>query len=302
MSAVAPSRPRGFDAFRERIARMNAGDGIGTPPVFALRASDVVIAPFAKCGTTWLQQVVHGLRTRGDMDFDDVSRVVPWIETARDLGFDLEAPQRAQPRAFKSHLSWDLVPKGGRYVVSVRDPRDALVSMYRFMEGWFFEPGSISLEEFARRQFMALGHGRDYWSHLRSWWEHRGDANVLLLCYEHMLDDLEATVRRVAAFAGIAADDELVALVVRQSSREFMLAHADKFDDRMMREHSERAAQLPAGSDSAKVRPGTPGGHARAVPAEIAAELDAVWRREIGALGFRDYASLVAELEREARG
>ena len=301
MGAVAPSRPRGFDAFRERIALLGAGDGIGVPPAFALRASDVVIAPFAKCGTTWLQQVVHGLRTRGDMDFDDISRVVPWIETARELAFDLETPQRGHPRAFKSHLSFDLVPKGGRYVVSLRDPKDALVSMFHFMQGWFFEPGSVSLEEFARRHFMTLGHGRDYWTHLRSWWERRRDPHVLLLCYEHMLRDLEATVRRVADFAGIAADDALVALVVRQSSREFMLAHADKFDDRMMREHSERAANLPAGSDSAKVRPGAPGGNARLVSPEIAAELDAVWRSEIAApLGLRDYAALAAELEREA--
>ena len=48
----------------------------------------------------------------------------------------------AEPRAFKSHLPWMAVPKGARYIVSLRDPRDALVSMYRFMEGWFFEPGT----------------------------------------------------------------------------------------------------------------------------------------------------------------
>src|SRR5579872_4992478 len=92
------------------------------------RPTDVVISPFGKCGTTWLQQTFHTLRTRGDMDFDDISRVVPWIETAGPLGLDIEAPQRAEPRGFKSHMSYGPIPKGARYVVCVRDPKDAFVS------------------------------------------------------------------------------------------------------------------------------------------------------------------------------
>ena len=98
-------------------------EGYAAGLTFTPRPTDVVIAPFAKCGTTWLQQMVHSLRTGGDVDFDDISRVVPWIETAYDLGLDLDAPQRAEPRAYKSHLAWDVVPKGARYVVAVRDPR-----------------------------------------------------------------------------------------------------------------------------------------------------------------------------------
>src|SRR5204863_4185815 len=129
---------------------------------FVARPSDVIIASYAKCGTTWLQQLVHSLRTGGDLDFDDISRVVPWIETAADLGLDLDGAQRGEPRAFKSHLSYDQVPADARYIVSVRDPRDALVSAYRFFEGWFFEPGSIDIETIARVRFVE---GRTYYTH-----------------------------------------------------------------------------------------------------------------------------------------
>ena len=41
--------------------------------------------------TTWIQQIVHMLRSGGDMDFDDISRVSPWIEVAFALGGDLDA-------------------------------------------------------------------------------------------------------------------------------------------------------------------------------------------------------------------
>ena len=82
------------------------------------RPTDIIISPAGKCGTTFLQQTFNTLRTRGDMDFDDISRVVPWIETAKSLGIEINAEQVAEPRGFKSHLSWDHVPKGAKYIVS----------------------------------------------------------------------------------------------------------------------------------------------------------------------------------------
>jgi hypothetical protein len=167
------TRARSLEEMEARLQGMITPDGLARGLGFRPRPTDVIISPFGKCGTTWLQQIVHSMRTRGDLDFDDISRVVPWLETSTDLGLDLDAPQRAEPRAFKSHLPWTAVPKGGRYIVSLRDPRDALVSMYRFLEGWFFEPGAIGIEEFARRRFMNRDEGRDYWTHLVSWWEVR---------------------------------------------------------------------------------------------------------------------------------
>ena len=104
--------------------------------LFQPRPADIIISPAPKSGTTWLQQIVHGLRTRGYMDFEEIGVVMPWIEIAHDMGWDLNAPQVAEPRAYKSHLSWDDVPKGGRYLCSFRDPKTAFVSSDWFMENW----------------------------------------------------------------------------------------------------------------------------------------------------------------------
>jgi hypothetical protein len=49
------------------------------------------------------------------MDFDDISRVCPRIEISTDLGIDLNAEQKANPRVFKSHLDAGRIPKRGRY-------------------------------------------------------------------------------------------------------------------------------------------------------------------------------------------
>lgn len=260
---------------------------------FKPESSDIIITPFGKSGTTWLQQIVHGLRTRGDMDFDDISRVVPWIETAAKLDLDLNAPQKARPRAFKSHLDWYRIPNGGRYIVSFRDPKDVLVSSYRFMEGWWFEPGTISIEEWARHRFLSPDPESGYWHFFRSWWEHREQAPILLLCYENMRADLPGTVEIVARFCGIELDDELRRIVEHQSSLPFMLAHKDRFDDRLMREDSEKRALLPPGSDSAKVRKGEVGSYRLELAPWIVEELDAIWRREIEeTLGFKNYEAV----------
>lgn len=41
------------------------------------RPGDIIIAPYSKCGTTWLQQIFHVLRTGGDDDYDDISLLSP---------------------------------------------------------------------------------------------------------------------------------------------------------------------------------------------------------------------------------
>ena len=282
---------------------MNPEGFIASIKAWKPRPTDVVITPFGKCGTTWLQQTFHTLRTRGDMDFDDISRVVPWIETAVAIGLDIEAPQRAEPRGFKSHLAYDQVPKGAKYVVSFRDPKDQMVSMFKFMEGWFIEPGTVPIAEFAESNLSRLGKGQDYYHHLVTWWEQRDNPNVLLFSYEQMSADPERSIRKLAAFCGIALDDELLALALERSSLAYMLQYKDRFDDAMMRAMSERKCNLPPGSDSAKVRKGGVGGHKAELPEAIAAKIDEAWRTHVTPkIGFPDYASLEAELRARATG
>jgi hypothetical protein len=298
MDIEAPHRARSMAEMGKIQSRLAAPEEFaGGIKDFRPRPTDIIISPFGKCGTTWLQQTFHTLRTRGDMDFDDISRVVPWIETSRVLGLDLEAPQRAEPRGFKSHLSYDVMPKGARYVVSLRDPRDALVSMYRFAEGWFFEPGNIAISDFAQTWLLDRGDRADYWRHLTTWWEQRDNPDVMLLSYEHMTADPVGAVRRLAAFCDIPLDDDLLALTLERSSLAFMLAHKDRFDDGMMRKLSEERCNLPPDSDSAKVRKGGVGGHRAELPAVVVAGLDDIWTKRVTAtLGFADYAALEADL------
>jgi len=280
---------------------MDMKETLASIAAYQPRRTDIIISPAGKCGTTLLQQTFHTLRTHGDMDFDDISRVVPWIETAKSLAIDINAEQVAEPRGFKSHLSWDHVPKGARYIVSLRDPQDAFESGYRFMEGWYFESGTISYEEFFERNMSGRGKGLDHWTHLISWWQQRDNPDVLLLSYEHMVEDPELLIRRMARFCDIPLDDELMALTLKHTSRPFMLEHKNRFDDALMREKSERLGGLPQGSDSAKVREAGQNRRQAELPDSIREEFESIWRSDVTPhTGLSDYAALETNLRRLA--
>ena len=101
---------------------------------------------------------------------------------------------------------------------------------------------------------------------------------MLILSYEQMTAEPEATICRVAGFCGIPLDDELMALTLERSSFGFMLQRKDRFDDAMMRAASEVRCNLPPGSDSAKVRQGGSGGHKAELSAEVAAGIGSLGR------------------------
>ena len=262
-----------------------------------LRPSDVVITPYGKSGTTWTQQIVHTLRTRGDMDFDDISRVIPWIEVSAGLGIDLDAEQKANPRAYKSHLSWEEIPRGAKYINVVREPASAAVSSFKFMEGWYVEPDTIDINEFVQKTFLIR---REYYKHLKSWWPRRNDDDVLFLAYEHMLDDPRGAIVRIAEFTNIELDDDLLSVTLEQSSREYMLRHQDRFDDAMLRKQSEELAGLPPGSESSKV---TAGSSTLSLSDESMTLFDKAWQEEITEpLGYTTYGDLIAALAFSAQG
>ncbi|QYX57630.1 sulfotransferase domain-containing protein [Roseovarius sp. SCSIO 43702] len=292
------NRPRGMAEYKAASARFATAEGRARGLAYRPDPTDVFIAPYAKCGTTWMQQIVHGLRTGGDMAFDEITAAVPWIEMAHDMGLAIPGDQPA-PRAFKSHLGWHEIPKGGRYIVVLRDPVDAMRSLFRFLEGWFFEPGSIGLDEFAL-DYLDRSDRDDYWTHAASWWRVRNRDEVLLLAYEHMRADLPRTVARVAAFLGLD-DAQTIAIATRQASFDFMKAHERQFDDHLLRAARDAACGLPPGGAASKVHEGRVAGEAHLVPPAIRARYGARWAGTMGAeFGLETYRDALDALDRAA--
>lgn len=262
---------------------------------------DVFITCWAKSGTTLMQQMFHQVRMiaatgQGDMDFDDISRMTPWEDTALNIDLDMNLPQRAAPRGFKSHREYERLPAGGRYIVTLRDPHETFVSFYRFFDGWHFEPSALPMDEFLPLWLSGGPGGCDYFTHLLSWYARRDAPDTLLGTYRWTVRNRAAMVRRLADFLGLALTEAEVEEVVRMTSRDFMHAHMDRFDDAMACAALEARIGVLAASDSTKVQ--AQGSDPAAVPAAIAAAIDAMWAERVAPVtGHANFASLAASLE-----
>lgn len=291
-----PKRATSIPEILSKFENFRTPEGESYGLAYQPHPTDVFVVTPAKCGTTWMQQIVHGLRTRGSMDFEEITQVVPWIEMAKDMGIDIYKPQRADPRAFKTHKNLNDVPKGGKYICVVRDPKDAMLSLYRFFEGWIFEKDSVPLDEFAL-QFYIGTDGRGYWDHIQALWAHRNDSNVLPLFYEQMKQDLPGAVERVAEFIELELDDELKDIVVRQSDFKFMNEHNHKFDDHLVRETRNAVCNIPPDGTTSKVKNGNVGESKLYISKEVMEKFDKVWQEEITTkIGVKSYEDLRNEL------
>ncbi|WP_324073700.1 MAG: sulfotransferase domain-containing protein [Erythrobacter sp.] len=262
---------------------------------------DVYITSWAKSGTTLMQQMFHQIRMvaatgAGDMDFDDISRMTPWEDTALPLDFDMNVAQRAQPRGFKSHREYERLPSGARFIVTLRDPKETFVSYYRFLDGWHIEPGSIPIEDFYPMWLGGGPGGCDYATHLLSWYARADAPDTLLATYRWAAKNRAAMIARMTEFLGLSLTPEQAAIVLDMTSRDFMHAHKDRFDDAMFCKVLEERIGVPAASDSSKVQ--AVASDAGAVPPVIAEKIDAMWAERIAPVtGHADFASLAAALD-----
>lgn len=289
-NARALSRPVNIEDVCSRLADFRSPAAAEAQLAHRAKPDDVYIATYSKSGTTWMQQIVHQLRSDCSTDFEEISCVVPWLESAVDMGIDPHAEQPYPFRVFKSHLLYKDLPKGARYITVFRQPEKVLSSFYRFFEGWWFEKGSISIDEFASVLYLQGSASGRHWDHLIDWWQKIDSDDTLILCYEDMLQASDKTVEVVAEFLELDLDDATLELAKKNSSREYMLKHKHQFDEHVLRHRRDHVWGLPSGGGSGKVA------DAAVVVAPSAATLQALedtWTESVGrVLGFENYHAL----------
>ncbi|MBM9594074.1 sulfotransferase domain-containing protein [Roseitranquillus sediminis] len=203
---------------------------------FAFRPDDVVIATYAKFGTTWTPQIVGQLVFGGDPSVK-VVELSPWLDLRvpeKKIKLDLLEAQTHR-RFVKTHLPVD-VARGGRDVMGSMHNHHVCANdlWYRLIND---TPGRVGPPiERPRSDVRAYfldwldGNGYPFWpfcKNFRSWWAIRDLPNVLLLYYPDMEGDLPGWVARIARFLDIPVDNETMQRVLEHASFAWMKAHAD---------------------------------------------------------------------------
>lgn len=283
-------RPVSIDDVCARLVNFRSPEAQAAHASHAPKPDDVYISTYSKSGTTWMQQIVHQLRSKGDTGFEEISCVVPWLESAVDLGIDPHADQPYPFRAFKCHLLYLDLPKGARYITVFRNPVKVLSSFYRFFEGWWFEPGSVTIDQFASTLYMEGSASGRHWDHLVDWWQKVGCEDTLVLCYEDMVQATDKTVEVVAEFLQLDLNEAEMKLAKFNSSRRYMLTNSHQFDEHVLRERRDHVWGLPPGGGSGKVAAVS---DVEQPSAETLAGLEEIWRDTVeDSLGFKNYHEL----------
>jgi WD40 repeat protein/tetratricopeptide (TPR) repeat protein len=194
---------------------------------FVPRPDDIFIVTYPRSGTTWMQMILYQLTTAGHVDFPHITKVSPWFERSLKDGTAYDA--LPSPRVFKSHLSYGKVPKGPcKYLYVARDGKDVAVSYYHFCTTHMGFKGTFD-EFFDHFLKGEVGYG-SWFRHVRGWWEHRDDANVLFLHYEDLVADLPGCLRKISAFSGLSIAPERWPGILERCTFAFMKQHESQFD------------------------------------------------------------------------
>ncbi|XP_073512380.1 sulfotransferase 2B1-like isoform X2 [Phyllobates terribilis] len=191
---------------------------------FQVRDDDIYNITYPKSGTTWMIEILSLIQKNGDPSWSNTVpnwERVPWIE-------ELDVAQRLQhseehPRLISSHLPKHIFMKSfndskAKVIYTVRDPKDAAVSLYYFskMCTVFKDPESMDsfLEEYLTEN-MPYG---SWFNHVKGWMGLLGKDNFMFLTYEDLQKDLRGSVIKICKFLGKELDDEAVDSVVENAS------------------------------------------------------------------------------------
>ncbi|MGD8569475.1 MAG: sulfotransferase domain-containing protein [Gammaproteobacteria bacterium] len=205
---------------------------------FCARGSDVLITTAPKAGTTWMQQILYQLKSKGDVSFTAIDDVVPWLELPRQTqSWQQRLAQydhMENPRIFKTHCTYEQTPGSdvANIVLTSRDPRDCCISFYHHV----MSLTDTALNYFDMKRPTSFDDYFEHWlttgswfRNVKSWWPHINDHNVMWLRYEDMVTDLETSIRSLVKFLCWEIDDHQMPSIVTHCSLGWMKQHSDKF-------------------------------------------------------------------------
>ncbi len=214
---------------------------------FEFRDDDIIIATYAKAGTTWLQQIVSQLLFNGEEGLE-VAEMSPWMDL-RVPPKEVKLPfvdAQTHRRFLKTHLPVDALvfSDKAKYIYIGRDGRDVVWSMYNHHstanDAWYDAlnntPGRVgppieeppsSITEYFNDWLDRDGYPFwPFWENVRSWWDIRHLPNVYFIHFADLKRDMASEIRRVAKFLEISIDDNIWDSILLHCSFDYMKANA----------------------------------------------------------------------------
>ncbi|GAB1295095.1 Sulfotransferase [Apodemus speciosus] len=186
--------------FEKSLVKMQIVENIED---FEIRDDDIFIVTYPKSGTIWTQQILslicfEGHRNRTE-NLVTVDRAPFFEYNIRNIDY----AKMPSPRIFSTHLPYYLIPSG------LKDKKIKLMVVLQAPD---------TLEGYIQTFLDGNVVGSRWFDHIKGWYEHRHDFNIMFMSFEDMKKDLRSSVLKICTFLEKELSEEDVDAVVRQAT------------------------------------------------------------------------------------
>jgi len=195
---------------------------------FKVYPDDTFVVSYPRSGSTWTRFLVANLVWPDEaVTFANLDRLVPATAAVSSRALD----RVPRPRIIKCHNYFDHRYQNIIYIV--RDPRDVVLSEYRYVLKGGGIPDDYPMEQFVARFIRGEVNEYSSWKEsVGTWLAARGDSDrFLLLRYEDMVEHTTRELGKIAKFLHLDATPQRISQAAERSSADHMRALEKKQGD-----------------------------------------------------------------------
>lgn len=194
------------------------------------RNDDIFLCAYPKAGTHWLWEVMYMLRV-GKAEYEPRAKEHLMMEFSTIERLDAEP----SPRIFNTHLPFTMLPvqqirgKRAKILHLYRNPKDTVVSMW-FHYKQFPEMADVALRDFIQLYLkgqLIFGTWAAFLVQLQKFVRDNPDIHVFNVSFEETKRNPAETIKRLARFLELTADDELCENIAEACSFQNMKKNSD---------------------------------------------------------------------------
>ncbi|KAM5126385.1 amine sulfotransferase-like, partial [Mantella aurantiaca] len=162
----------------------------------------------------------------------------------------------------------------------MRNPKDVMKSFYHFQDIVVVAEKSPDFTHFFEKFLDGEVFAGKWFDHIRGWYTHKDEYNILFLKYEDMIKDLRSVVQQICTFIGRQLDDEAIDLVVKKATFKEMKK------DRLANKESMPETIIDKASASLFMRKGQVGDWKNTMTVAQSERFDKLFQEEMGDLSL----------------
>lgn len=176
-----------------------------------MRADDIIIAAFQKCGTHWVSEMLNMLLS-GSTDYAARTKEFNMLEFIDDLTTleKMSSPRLLNSHLYMAHLPEQVMEKKVKLVHLIRNPKDCAVSLYYHIKQNASDLFSFDnfIKAYTTENSTTISHQLNFLRQFSGFEKDNPDHPIFHINYEDLKEDPVPILQDLACFVGVGASLE----------------------------------------------------------------------------------------------